>query len=98
MTKARLLCDAITGGAASNANVLTTACETIPAISQRSHARREDDRRRFVADPDLLAALDLTFGRLSDPDVRSVGIRHEHPGFEQALTKTAPRSKAATGR
>ena len=54
-------------------------------MSQRSHARGEDDRRRFVADPDVRAALDLTFEQLSDPDVRSVVIRHEHPEFEEAL-------------
>jgi len=41
------------------ANVLTAACDTIPGMSQRSDARDEDDRRRFVADPDVLAALDL---------------------------------------
>jgi hypothetical protein len=54
-------------------------------MSQRSRARSEDDRRRFVADPDALAGLDLTFEQLSDPDVRSVVVRHEHPEFEQAL-------------
>jgi hypothetical protein len=54
-------------------------------MSQRSHDRGEDDRRRFVADPDALAALGLTFDQLSDPDVRSLVIRHEHPEFEEAL-------------
>ena len=54
-------------------------------MSQRPHARDEDDRRRFVADPDALAALDLKLEQLSDPDVRSVVIRHEHPEFEEAL-------------
>jgi hypothetical protein len=54
-------------------------------MSQRSHARGEDDRRRFVADPDALAALGLTFEQLSDPDVRSLVIRHEHPEFDEAL-------------
>jgi hypothetical protein len=62
-----------------------TACDTILAMSQRSHARGEDDRRRFVVDPDVLAVLDLTFEQLSDPDVRSVVIRYEHPEFEEAL-------------
>ena len=62
-----------------------SACDTIPAMSQRSHARGEDDRRRFVVDPDVLAALDLMFEQLSDPDVRSVVIRYEHPEFEEAL-------------
>jgi len=52
---------------------------------QRSHAHDEGDRRRFVADPDALAALDLKLGQLSDPNVRSVVIRHEHPEFEEAL-------------
>jgi hypothetical protein len=54
-------------------------------MSQRSRAGGEVDRRRFVADPDALAALDLRFEQLSDPDVRSVMIRHEHPEFEEAL-------------
>jgi hypothetical protein len=53
----------------------------MPAMSQRSH----DDRRRFVADPDALAALGLTFEQLSDPDVRSLVIRHAHPELEEAL-------------
>ena len=65
--------------------VLTAAFDTIPAMSQRSHARDEGHRKRFVADPDALAALDLKLEQLSDPDVRSVVIRHEHPEFEQAL-------------
>ena len=54
-------------------------------MSQRPHARDEDDRRRFVADPDALAELNLKLEQLSDPDVRSVVIRHEHPEFEEAL-------------
>ena len=65
--------------------VPTDGCGTILAMPQLSHARREDDRRRLVADPDVLAALDLKVEQLSDPDVRSVVIRHEHPEFEQAL-------------
>jgi hypothetical protein len=64
------------------AKILTAACSRILAMSQRSRARSEGDRRRFVADPDALAALDLTFEQLSDPDMRSVVIRHEHPEFE----------------
>ena len=67
------------------ATVLTVAFDTIPAMLQRSHARDEGDRRRFVADPDALAALDLKLEQLSDPDVRAVVIRHEHPEFEEAL-------------
>ena len=54
-------------------------------MSQRSHARDEGDRRRFVADPDALAALDLKLEQLSDPDVRSVVTLHEYPEFEEAL-------------
>jgi Domain of unknown function (DUF1841) len=46
---------------------------------------REDQRRRFVADPDVLTALNLEVDQLSDPDVRSLVIRHEHSEFEQAL-------------
>ncbi len=79
------------------ANVLTAACDTIPGMSRRSDARGEDDRRRFVADPDVLGALDLTFGQLSDPDVRSVVIRHEHPEFEQALKEDRRQIEGADG-
>jgi len=67
--------------------VPTAGCEIIPPMSQRSRAGSEDDRRRFVADPDAVAALGLTFEQLSDPDVRAVVIRHEHPELEQALTE-----------
>lgn len=48
-------------------------------------ADREAERRRFVADPDALGAVGVTFEQLSDPDVRAVVIAHEHPEFEQAL-------------
>ena len=43
------------------------------------------ERRRFVADPDVLAALEMTVTDLADPDARSFVIRHEHPEFEDAL-------------
>ena len=79
------------------ANVLTAACDTIPGMSRRSDARGEDDRRRFVADPDVLAALDLKFEQLSDPDVRSVVIRHEHPEFEQALKEDRRQIEGSDG-
>jgi hypothetical protein len=65
--------------------VLTAAFDTIATVSRRSDARDEGHRRRFVADPDALAALDLKLEQLSDPDVRAVVIRHEHPEFEQAM-------------
>ena len=74
----------ITGEVAAR-EVLTAGFDTIPAMSQRSHARDEDERRLFVVDPDALTALDLKIEQLSDPDVRSVVIRHEHPEFEEAL-------------
>ena len=62
--------------------VLTAGCEKMFLML---HARSADDRRRFVVAPDALAALDLTFEQLSDPDVRAVVIRQEHPEFEQTL-------------
>ena len=46
----------------------------------------EMERRRFAADPDVLAALDMSIADLEDPDVRSFVIRHEHPEFEEALS------------
>lgn len=67
------------------AEFLTAAFDTIPGMSKRSRDRDEGDRRRFVADPDALAALGFKLEQLSDPDVRSVVIRHEHPEFEEAL-------------
>jgi hypothetical protein len=45
----------------------------------------ELERRRFVADPDVLAALDMTLADLADADARSLAISHEHPEFEAAL-------------
>ena len=45
----------------------------------------EPERRRFVADPDVLAVLGMSIDDLADPDVRSFVIRHEHPEFVDAL-------------
>ena len=69
------------------ANVTAAWGDTMPAMSQRSRAHAEDDRRRVVADPDVLATLGLKVEQLSDPDVRSFVIRPEHPEFEQALNE-----------
>lgn len=38
-----------------------------------------------MADPDVLAGLELSVDDLADPDLRSYVIRHEHPEFEDAL-------------
>lgn len=54
-------------------------------MSPQSGDDREDQRRRFVADPDVLAELGVAIEQLSDPDMRSLVIRHEHPEFEEAL-------------
>jgi Domain of unknown function (DUF1841) len=54
-------------------------------MSPQSSANRENRRRRFVADPDALAALGVEVEQLSDPDVRSLVIRHEHAELEEAL-------------
>jgi hypothetical protein len=45
----------------------------------------ELERRRFVADADVLASLDMTVADLADADARSLAIRYEHPEFEEAL-------------
>ena len=45
----------------------------------------ELDRRGFIADPDVLAALGMGVDDLGDPDARAFVIRHEHPEFEEAL-------------
>ena len=46
----------------------------------------ETERRRFVADPEVLAALDMSVADLANPDARSFVIRYEHPEFEEALS------------
>lgn len=57
------------------------------AMSPQPGADREDQRRRFVADPDVLAEFGVAIEQLSDPDIRSLVIRHEHPEFEEALNE-----------
>jgi hypothetical protein len=54
-------------------------------MSPQSGADRDGQRRRFVADRDVLAELGVGIEQLSDPDTRSLVIRHEHPEFEEAL-------------
>ena len=62
-------------------------------MSPQSHTDRRDQRRRFVADPDALVALSVEVEQLSDPDVRSLVIRHEHPEFEEALKQGRRRDR-----
>jgi len=51
-----------------------------------SHAGSDElDRRGFIADPNVLAALGMGVDDLGDPDARAFVIRHEHPEFEEAL-------------
>lgn len=45
----------------------------------------EGERQRFVADPDVLSALNMRVDDLPDPDVRSSVIREEHPKLEDAI-------------
>lgn len=54
-------------------------------MAQRSSGRAEDERRRFIADPDVLGELGVEIDQLADPDMRSFVIRAEHPEFAQAL-------------
>src|SRR5487761_1419089 len=54
-------------------------------MAQRSSGRGEDERRRFIADPDVLGELGLEIDQLADPDMRSFVIRAEHAEFAQAL-------------
>ena len=42
-------------------------------------------RQRFVADPAVMAQLELRLEDLADEDLRAVVIRAEHPEFEEAL-------------
>jgi Domain of unknown function (DUF1841) len=55
------------------------------AVSRQSRASGELDRRRFVADADVLAELGVGVGELDDPEMRALAIRHEHPEFDEAL-------------
>jgi hypothetical protein len=57
------------------------------AMSPESLSPDADARLAFVAEPVALAELDLTVADLADPDVRSLVIRHEHPGLDRALTE-----------
>jgi Domain of unknown function (DUF1841) len=66
-------------------------------MSPGSHVRGEEARRRFVADPGALGALDLKLDELSDPDVRSVVICHEHPEFSEALVEGGGEIEGADG-
>jgi hypothetical protein len=54
-------------------------------VSAESRPRGEPDRRRFVADAHVLAELGFGLEDLSDPDMRSLVIRHEHPELAEAL-------------
>jgi hypothetical protein len=54
-------------------------------MSGQPPAPGEIDRKQFVGDRDVLAALGVIVDDLADPDVRSLVIRHEHPEFEDAL-------------
>jgi hypothetical protein len=56
-------------------------------MSRQPPVPGEIDRKQFVADADVLAALGITVEELADPDVRSQVIRHEHPECEDALEK-----------
>ena len=57
----------------------------MPRVSRETRAASDLDRRRFVADPDVLAEFGMPLDDLADRDVRSFVIRHEHPEFEDAL-------------
>jgi hypothetical protein len=57
------------------------------AMSSQPRAPGEVDRRQFIGDSDVLAALGVTVDELVDPDVRSLVIRYEHPEFEDALKR-----------
>jgi len=56
-------------------------------MSRQFRASDEFDRRRFVADANVLAELGVSLDELGDPDVRAAVIRHEHPEFEEVLSE-----------
>jgi hypothetical protein len=55
------------------------------AMSRESGAPGEIDRKLFVGEAEVIAALGVTVEELAAPDVRAVVIRHEHPEFDDAL-------------
>lgn len=62
------------------------ACRAIlPGVSGGPSIEEQRARQQFVADPVVLAELDLRVEDLADEDLRGVVIRAEHPEFEQAL-------------
>jgi hypothetical protein len=63
----------------------TSGCDRMRAVSRQSRASGELDRRRFVADADVLAELGVGEGELGDPEMRALVVRHEHPEFDEAL-------------
>jgi hypothetical protein len=66
-------------------------------MTDRSPAQGDRDRRQFVADPEVLAGLDLRLEDLADPDLRSLAIRAEHPEYEAALTSGQGEIETADG-
>jgi hypothetical protein len=56
-------------------------------MSRQPPGPSQIDRRQFVADADVLAALGVGVEELADPDTRALAIRNEHPEFEDALKK-----------
>jgi hypothetical protein len=59
----------------------------------------EDQRARlqFVADPAVMARLELSLEDLADEDLRAVMIRAEHPEFEDALAAGVREFDGPTG-
>jgi Domain of unknown function (DUF1841) len=47
------------------------------------------DRRQFVADPEMLAELELALEDLGDRDTRMLVIGHEHPELQEAIEQGA---------
>jgi hypothetical protein len=66
-------------------------------MTDRSPAQGDRDRRQFVADPEVLAGLDLRLEDLDDPDLRSLATRAEHPEYDAALTSGQRQIEAADG-
>jgi Domain of unknown function (DUF1841) len=54
-------------------------------MSGHPPASDDDAHRRFIADPEVLAALAVNVEDLGDRDVRATVIRHEHPEFDRAF-------------
>jgi hypothetical protein len=64
---------------------LTATSAILPRVSGGQSIEDQRARQQFVADPAVMAELEVRLEDLADEDTRAVVIRHEHTEFEEAL-------------